>query len=126
MALAAADSLLNRFRRIGQYIIAWNETHILGLDKTQGKVIIDSLENLPLLFWATEQTNNPIYRNAAIAHADTLATHIVRDDFSTFHAFDFDPLTQQPIRGLTFQGYADDSCWVSGSGMGRSWICFGF
>ncbi|WP_067582187.1 glycoside hydrolase family 88 protein [Endozoicomonas ascidiicola] len=122
MALDAADSLLTRFRRVGKYFVAWNETHILGLEKTQGKSIIDSLENMALLFWATETTNNPIYREAAIAHADTLAKHIVRDDFSTFHTFDFDPLTQEPVCGRTFQGYADDSCWARG----QAWAIHGY
>lgn len=122
MALEAADSLLTRFRRVGKYFVAWNETHILGLEKTQGKSIIDSLENMALLLWATEVTNNPIYQEAAIAHADTLAKHIVRDDYSTFHTFDFDPLTQEPVCGRTFQGYADDSCWARG----QSWAIHGY
>ncbi|NMU24377.1 glycosyl hydrolase, partial [Vibrio parahaemolyticus] len=36
--------------------------------------------------------------------------------------FNFDPLTQTPIKGETFQGYADDSCWARG----QSWAIHGF
>ncbi|UJF17707.1 glycoside hydrolase family 88 protein [Vibrio sp. SS-MA-C1-2] len=122
MAIDAAHSLYLRFRRIGKYIVAWNDTHILGPEKTQGKTIIDSLQNTALLFWASEQTGSPLLKEAAIAHSETLAKHIVRDDYSTFHSFNFDPLTQQPIKGETFQGYADDSCWARG----QSWAIHGF
>ncbi|WP_322804367.1 glycoside hydrolase family 88 protein [Vibrio alfacsensis] len=122
MAIEAAHSLYLRFRRLGKYIVAWNETHILGPEKTQGKTIIDSLQNTALLFWASEQTGSPLLREAAIAHSETLAKHIVREDFSTFHSFNFDPLTQEPIKGETFQGYADDSCWARG----QSWAIHGF
>lgn len=122
LALQAADALLSRFRRVGKYIVAWNETHELGLEKTQGRTIIDSLQNLALLFWASDVTSNPVYREAAIQHADTLEKHIIREDYSTYHCFLFDPATQQPLRGETFQGYADESCWARG----QSWAIHGF
>lgn len=122
MALKAADALLTRYRRIGKYIVAWNETHELGLAKTQGKTIIDSLQNVALFFWASQETGNPVYQEAAIGHADTLMKHIVREDYSTYHTFNFDPLTQLPVKGETFQGYADDSCWSRG----QSWAVHGY
>ncbi|WP_019615834.1 glycoside hydrolase family 88 protein [Psychromonas ossibalaenae] len=122
MAIQAADSLYMRFRRIGKYIVAWNETHILGPEKTQGKVIIDSLQNTALLFWASEQNHSPVLRNAALAHAHTMAENIVRDDYSTYHTYNFDPVTQKPLRGETFQGYADESCWARG----QAWAIHGF
>ncbi|PWI32693.1 glycosyl hydrolase [Vibrio albus] len=122
MAIRAADHLLHRFRKIGGYIVAWNDTHPLGPEITQGKSIIDSLQNTALLFWASEVTGSPVYAEAAKRHSETLAKYIVRDDFSTFHSFNFDPVTQQPIKGETFQGYADDSCWARG----QSWAVHGF
>ncbi|MBD0786473.1 glycoside hydrolase family 88 protein [Vibrio sp. Y2-5] len=122
MALRAADHLIHRFRKIGGYIVAWNDTHPLGPQVTLGKSIIDSLQNTALLFWASEITGSPVYANAAKRHSETLAEHIVRDDFSTYHSFNFDPITQQPLKGETFQGYADDSCWARG----QSWAIHGF
>ncbi|KGY09453.1 MULTISPECIES: glycoside hydrolase family 88 protein [Vibrio] len=122
MAIRAADHLIHRFRKIGGYIVAWNDTHPLGPEITQGKSIIDSLQNTALLFWAGKVTGSPVYAQAAKTHSETLAKHIVRDDFSTYHSFNFDPVTQQPIKGETFQGYADDSCWARG----QSWAVHGF
>lgn len=122
MAIRAADHLIHRFRKIGGYIVAWNDTHPLGPETTQGKSIIDSLQNTALLFWAAKVTGSSVYAHAAKTHSETLAKHIVRDDFSTYHSFNFDPVTQQPIKGETFQGYADDSCWARG----QSWAVHGF
>lgn len=122
MALSAADSLLARFKRVGKYFVAWNETHMLGAERTQGKVIIDSIQNMNLLFWATEQTGNQLYRECAIAHANTMAKTIVREDYTVSHTYNFDPLTQQPIGPENFQGYADNSCWARG----LSWAIHGF
>ncbi len=122
MAIRAADHLIHRFRKIGGYIVAWNDTHPLGPEITQGKSIIDSLQNTALLFWAAKVTGSSVYAHAAKTHSETLAKHIVRDDFSTYHSFNFDPVTQQPIKGETFQGYADDSCWARG----QSWAVHGF
>ncbi|MGD8109256.1 glycoside hydrolase family 88 protein [Vibrio sp. TRT 17S01] len=122
MAIRAADHLIHRFRKIGGYIVAWNDTHPLGPEITQGKSIIDSLQNTALLFWASEVTGSPVYAQAARTHSETLAKHIVREDYSTYHSFNFDPVTQQPIKGETFQGYADESCWARG----QSWAVHGF
>ncbi|WP_372379730.1 glycoside hydrolase family 88 protein [Vibrio natriegens] len=122
MAIRAADHLIHRFRKIGGYIVAWNDTHPLGPEITQGKSIIDSLQNTALLFWASKVTGSPVYAQAATRHSETLAKHIVREDYSTYHSFNFHPVTQEPIRGETFQGYADDSCWARG----QSWAIHGF
>lgn len=122
MAIRAADHLIHRFRKIGGYIVAWNDTHPLGPEITQGKSIIDSLQNTALLFWASKVTGSPVYAQAATRHSETLAQHIVRDDYSTYHSFNFHPVTQEPIKGETFQGFADDSCWARG----QSWAIHGF
>lgn len=125
MALRAADHLLHRFRKVGGYIVAWNDTHPLSLQKPdviQGKSIIDSLQNTALLFWASEITGSGVYRAAAIRHSDTLAKHIVREDYSTYHSFNFDPIYQTPVKGETFQGYADESCWARG----QAWAIHGY
>ncbi|ANQ28417.1 MULTISPECIES: glycoside hydrolase family 88 protein [Vibrio] len=122
MAIRAADHLIHRFRKIGGYIVAWNDTHPLGPEITQGKSIIDSLQNTALLFWASKVTGSPVYAQAATRHSETLAKYIVREDYSTYHSFNFHPVTQEPIKGETFQGYADDSCWARG----QSWAIHGF
>ncbi|EMA2446698.1 glycoside hydrolase family 88 protein [Vibrio fluvialis] len=124
IALRAADALRSRFNWHGRYLVAWeagaeDKKHA---EMVQGKIIIDCMQNLSLLMWAFQETNVESYREVAIAQADTTLKHIVRDDYSTYHTFDFDTTTNQPIRGCTHQGYADESCWSRG----QAWAVHGF
>ncbi|MCA1667040.1 MAG: glycoside hydrolase family 88 protein [Thermomicrobia bacterium] len=125
MAVAAADALLNRYHVAGRFIPAWNGTP-RETPKQQyrkrGKIIIDSMENLALLYWATEATGQPQYAEVASAHAITTRDYLVRPDGSTYHTYDFDPETGAPIGGFTHQGYADGSCWSRG----QAWAIHGF
>lgn len=122
MALTAADSLLGRFRRSGKYFVAWNEDMAVTPGNVTGRVIIDSLQNMALLFWASEETGNGVYKECAIAHADTMSKTVVREDFTVYHTFNFDPFMQQPVGGENFQGYDDESCWARG----MAWAIHGY
>lgn len=124
IALDAADQLKGRFNQAGQFIQAWNVWHPGEefSEDNRGRIIIDCMYNLPLLFWAWQETGNEEYRRVAVAHADTCAKTIVRPDYTTFHTYVFDPVIGAPKRGRTFQGYADDSCWARG----QSWAIGGF
>lgn len=57
-ALAAADNLMGRFQEKGGFFQAWGTAG----DPKEYRLIIDCLLNMPLLFWASEVTGNPIYR----------------------------------------------------------------
>ncbi|MHB8644342.1 MAG: glycoside hydrolase family 88 protein [Thermomicrobiales bacterium] len=121
IGLAAADTLVNRYHAAGRFIPAWNGTPRETTEqqyRKRGKIIIDSMENLALLYWATEETGEPRYAAVANAHAITSCAYLVRPDGSTYHTFDFDPLTGAPIGGFTHQGYADESCWSRGQAWG--------
>jgi len=113
-ALLAANNLLERFHENGQFFQAWGK---LG-DASNYRLIIDCLMNLPLLYWASVETGNPIYKEKADAHAKTSLNNLVRDDFSTYHTYFFDPLTGNPTKGITAQGYKDDSAWARGQAWG--------
>ncbi|MBP3961848.1 glycoside hydrolase family 88 protein [Paenibacillus lignilyticus] len=116
IALDAADRLKERFNDKGKFIQAWN-VWVKGeafSEENRGRIIIDCMYNLPLLFWATEETNDEAYRNVAVAHADTCAKTIIRSDYTAFHTYVFDPDSGEPKYGKTFQGYSDDSCWSRG------------
>jgi unsaturated chondroitin disaccharide hydrolase len=119
-ALRAAESLAGRYNANGRFIRAWNDWPD-GTDN-RGRIIIDCMENLGLLFWATKQTGDAHYKDIASAHAHTTADHIVRTDGSSYHTFHFDPDTGVPLRGETIQGYADESCWSRG----QSWAIHGY
>ncbi|MGR5288447.1 glycoside hydrolase family 88 protein [Vibrio maritimus] len=123
-ALRAADALRNRFNWNGRYLPAWNArpNNPNQAEVVQGKIIVDCMQNLGLLLWAYSETCIESYKEAALQQADTTLKYIVRDDFSTYHSFDFDPHTNQPRGGKTVQGYADESCWSRG----QAWAIHGF
>lgn len=109
-ALLAADQLLERFQEKGQFIQAWGPMGELD----NYKFIIDGLQNLPLLFWASRESGEPKYREKALAHAHTTLANSIRADHSTYHTFYMDPATGAPVRGATKQGYRDESAWARG------------
>jgi len=118
-ALQAADHLMGRFLTPAGIIQAWGD---LSDPAQRGRTIVDSLMNLPLLTWASEETGREAYAEAATRHAEQLAQHIVREDGSTFHTFYWDPETGTPLRGATEQGAHNDSCWARG----QAWGIYGF
>lgn len=126
MLLRAADILAERFNPKGEFIRAWDtwswDTDPAFIEEKKGKVIIDSMMNIPLLFKASKLTGDAHYYDIAIRHARTMAKHIVRPDGSTFHTFNFDYKTGKPIGGKTQQGYSDSSCWSRG----QAWAVYGF
>ena len=113
-AILAADQLISRFQPKGQFIQAWGE---MGAPENY-RYIIDCLLNLPLLYWASEVTGDPHYRDIAVAHTRTSVQNLVRPDHSTYHTFFFDPETGAPLRGATRQGYRDGSAWARGQAWG--------
>lgn len=121
-ALLAADNLMKRFQEKGQFFQAWGE---LGAPDNY-RLIIDCLMNLPLLYWASEETGNLVYREKALAHTKTSLANLVRDDYSTYHTFFFDPETGEPSRGVTAQGYRDGSAWARGQAWGIYGLALSF
>ena len=112
--LLAADKLMERFQEKGGFIQAWGE---LGA-RDNYRLIIDCLLNIPLLHWAFLETGNPVYRNAAVRHYEAACNNVIRDDASAYHTFYFDPGTGEPLKGVTRQGYSDDSAWARGQAWG--------
>jgi unsaturated chondroitin disaccharide hydrolase len=118
-AVRAAGSLLRRFHERGRFIRAWGA---LDTADRAGRAIIDTMMNLDLLMWASAVTGRPDYADAAVAHAETTARLLVRADGSTSHAYDFDPVTGEPVGPGTHQGHSPASCWSRG----QSWAVYGF
>lgn len=118
-AVDAANTLIQRWNATGRFIRAWGR---LGTPGNAGRVIIDTMMNLDLLAFATEQTGDRRFLDIAIAHARTTQTHFLRADGSTPHVFDFNPDTGAPIGPNTVQGYSPTSCWARG----QAWGLYGF
>lgn len=115
-ALHAATMLAGRFNPMGRFIRAWNEPG------REGWAIVDSMMNMPLLFWASRETNDPRFAAIARMHADTMLRTIVRDDGSCNHIVQFDPETGEFVGAPAGQGYAAGSSWSRG----QSWAIYGF
>ncbi len=113
-AIKAADQLITRYHPVGEFIQAWGP-----MDAPENyRLIIDCLLNLPLLYWASEETGDDKYRNIAEKHIHTAIKNVIREDYSTWHTFFFDMKTGEPDHGATCQGYRDGSAWARGQAWG--------
>lgn len=113
-ALMAADHLLTRYHENAGFIQAWGS---VGSDM---RLIVDCMNNIPLLYWATEVTGDPKYWEAARKHAWNTVNYAIREDGSTYHTYYFDA-EGNPVKGVTCQGAADDSTWARG----QAWLVSG-
>lgn len=114
-SILAADKLMERWQEKGQFIQAWGE---VGEDY---RLIVDCLLNIPLLYWAHEETGKEEYKVAADLHYMTTLNNALREDASAYHTYYFDNVTGNPLYGKTRQGYSDDSSWARG----QAWIIYG-
>ena len=113
--LYAAIMLAGRFNPNG-FSRAWNGKG------NEGWAIVDCMMNLPLLYWASEQTGDPRYRLIAMKHADTTMETFVRPDGSCNHIVIFNPETGEFMDNPGGQGYTSGSSWSRG----QTWALYGF
>lgn len=113
--LIAASILASRYNISGEFLRSWNG------DKT-GWVIIDCMMNIPLLYWASEELDDPRFKKMAITHADTVQRTFIRGDGSVNHINSFDPETGEFIESFAGQGYSVGSSWTRG----QAWALYGF
>lgn len=119
MAIKAANLLMKRYSPKAHIIQAWGN---LNDPEQRGRMIIDCLMNLPLLYFASEMTGDEKYKKAAYEHAKQTQKYIVRENATTFHTYYFDTETGEALYGKTQQGYSDNSCWARG----QAWGIYGF
>ena len=114
--LQASESLLTRFNPEVGSIKSWD------WGTWQYPVIIDNMMNLEMLFWASEITGDPKYKEVAISHADKTLENHIRDNMSSYHVVSYDTITGIPVEKITHQGLNDESSW----GRGQAWGLYGF
>lgn len=114
-AMLAASVLSARANIAGGYIRAWNGDN-------PGWAIIDCMMNIPLLFWASEQSKDARFAHIGIMHADKTMNHFVREDGSVNHIVIFNEQTGEKEEIPRGQGYASGSSWARG----QSWAIYGF
>lgn len=118
-ALLAAANLAGRYNPKGHFIRAWNDS---GNGDTAGWAIIDCMMNLPLLYWASKQTNDKRFTQIAKFHADMVSREYIREDGSSYHIMTFDPESGEKIKPLGGQGMDENSSWTRG----QAWALYGF
>lgn len=117
--ILAANNLAGRYNLAGSFIRAWNDN---GDGVTIGWAIIDCMMNLPLLYWATEETKDPRFAQIGKSHGDTVIKNFIREDGSVKHIVEFNPETGEYIKSYGGQGYKHGSSWTRG----QAWAIYGF
>ncbi|HIY58369.1 MAG TPA: glycoside hydrolase family 88 protein [Candidatus Tetragenococcus pullicola] len=113
--LHAAHLLAGRYNPRGKFIRSWNRDRA-------GWVIIDSMLNIPLLYWAEDTLGDPRFGYVAQDHADKVMQDIVRADGSVNHIGVFDPTNGDLLETPAGQGYESGSSWSRG----QAWAIYGF
>jgi unsaturated chondroitin disaccharide hydrolase len=122
VGLRAAELLAARFNCEGKFIRAWGRLDEVespignGRMRTDDMAIIDCLMNLPLLYWASNETGAKAIEGIAMRHADMCLKCFVRPDYSTNNIYRFDPQTWQPL------GDPNNTYWARGA----TWSIYGF
>lgn len=80
--------------------------------------IIDCMMNLPLLYFAWEETGNPFFAEIADSHANVTLSHFMRADGSIYHSYRFGANEG----GCNYCGFSDESFWARGA----AWAIYGF
>lgn len=110
----AASLLAARFNAEGKFLRAWNDEPCV--------TIIDSMMNIPLLYWAAKEIGDPRYRHIAMQHADTTMQNHIRPDGSIKHICVYDAESGEYLEHRTGQGYDLNSSWSRG----QAWALYGF
>ncbi|KAH7236210.1 Six-hairpin glycosidase-like protein [Fusarium tricinctum] len=129
--ITAARSLYTRYNSTVGAIRSWDILAQDGVDISSMTedflVIIDSMCNLDLLYYAAAQTGQTEMAEAATTHAKALIKALLRpetDDsvgrtmYSTFHVVNFNPNDGSIKQKRTGQGYAANSTWARGQAWG--------
>ena len=111
-----AATLASRYISDAGFIRAWN------WNGARDYSIVDCLMNLPLLYWASEQTGDDRFKRIAMAHADMSICDHLRDDGSVVHIVEHDRETATVRATHAGQGCAVGSSWSRG----QAWALYGF
>ena len=115
-ALIAANYLAARWNPDARFLTAWN-----GKEK-EGWSIIDTMMNLSLLYWASEETGYERFARIAELHAEKTMKNAVRPDGSVIHIIHYDLRTGEALESFGGQGYGVGSSWTRG----QAWAVYGF
>ena len=118
--VTAANALAKRFNPATGTIKSWNSKGPDG--DWLYPVIIDNMMNLELMMEGYRLSGTDSLKAIAMTHANTTMKHHFRDDYTTFHVVDYDPVTGAVRHRQTAQGNADASAWARG----QAWGLYGY
>lgn len=114
-----ADTLATLFNPKVGTILSWpRNVEMLGGHNT----IMDNMINLEMLFWAASHGGDPKLYDIAVKHAETTMQYQFRPDYTNYHVAVYDQATGKFIKGMTHQGYSDNSMWARG----QAWAIYGY
>jgi unsaturated chondroitin disaccharide hydrolase len=117
--LSAADTLATLFNPKAGTILSWpRNVNFYGGHNT----IIDNMVNLEMLFWASKNGGGKDLYDIAVKHAETTLKNGFRTDGGCYHVAVYDTVDGHFIKGVTHQGYADNSLWARG----QAWAIYGY
>lgn len=119
--LKTADTLATLFNPKVGTILSWPR-EVPNMEWPQHNTIMDNMINLELLFWASKNGGDKSLYDIAVSHADVTMKNHFRPDYTSYHVVVYDRETGDKIKGVTHQGYADDSMWARGQG----WAIYGY
>lgn len=119
--LNAADTLATLFNPKVGTILSWPREVENGRFAPHN-TIMDNMINLEMLYWAAKNGGNKELANIATTHAETTMKYHFREDGGCYHVALYDPQTGDFIKGVTHQGYADNSLWARG----QAWAIYGY
>ena len=113
-ALFLASTLFSRFNIEAGFIRAWNGNN-------DSWSIIDTLMNLPLLYWASREIGDDRFTKVAMRHADTAIRDHLRPDGSVNHIVEHDVHTGEKIAVHAGGGLNENTSWSRGV----AWTVYG-
>lgn len=122
LAIRAAYRLMKMYRAVPGIFQRGGDLADLT-DRFTGVFIIDCMLNIPLLFWAAEQTGDQTLFDAAYTHAKNSVNTLIRPDGAVVHSGVADVKTGTMVADSSLsQGKGgDDAAW----GRGQAWAVYG-
>lgn len=118
--IRSSDTLAKLFNPKVGTILSW--PGLVAKNNWPHNTIIDNMINLEMLFEASKNGGNKALYNMAVKHAEVTMENQFRPDNSVYHVVVYDTVTGKKIKGVTHQGYSDDSMWARGQG----WAIYGY
>lgn len=118
--LNAADTLATLFNPKVGTILSWPRE--VEPNNWPHNTIMDNIINLEMLYWAAANGGTKELYNIATKHAETTMKYHFREDGSSYHVAVYDTIDGHFIKGVTHQGYADETMWARG----QAWAIYGY